>query len=193
MIRPSDEEEKYFTALEIEQRNALRKKLAKNAAELEEQRKIAATTGTNDLELADRISKLGFDGDSARVFDLLPLIHVAWADGTIQKGERAAILRVLEARGVEPGSEAFTIVESLLEERPTDAFMNESLAVLRELVAHTDNRSKSILDLCVEVASSAGGFLGLGAKVSDDEREVILEVAASLGEGAIAKLREQLG
>lgn len=192
MDRPSDEEEKYFTALEIEQRKQLRKKLAKNAAELEDKRKIAANTGTQDLELAERIKALGFDGDSARVFDLLPLIHVAWADGAIQKGERAAILRVLETRGIEQGSEAFTTVESLLEERPTDAFMNESLAVLRELCSSTDNRSKSILDLCVEVASSSGGFLGLGAKVSDDEKDVILEVAASLGEGAIAKLREQL-
>lgn len=192
MDRPSDEEEKYFTALEIEQREQLRKKLAKNAAELEDKRKIAVNTGTQDLELAERIKALGFDGDSARVFDLLPLIHVAWADGAIQKGERAAILRVLETRGIEQGSEAFTTVESLLEERPTDAFMNESLAVLRELCSSTDNRSKSILDLCVEVASSSGGFLGLGAKVSDDEKDVILEVAASLGEGAIAKLREQL-
>ena len=192
MIRPSDEEEKYFTALEIEQRKALRKKLDKNAAELEEQRKIAATTGTKDLEVAERIKKLGFDGDTARVFDLLPLIHVAWADGAIQKGERAAIMRVLEARGIEPDSDAFTTIVSLLEERPADAFMNESLAVLRELVAHTDDRSKSILDLCLEVATSAGGFLGLGGKVSDAERDVIAEVAASLGEGAVSKVRDQL-
>jgi tellurite resistance protein len=193
MTRPSEEEEKYFTALEIEQRAKLRKELAKNAAELEEKRKIAASSGTDDLSVADRVKALGFDGDSARVFDLLPLVHVAWADGSIQKAERAAIFRILESRGIEPGSEAFTTIESLLEERPADAFMRESLAVLQEVVGGEPDRTRSIVDLCVDVATSAGGFLGLGARVSDDEREVIDEVAKILGEAAAAKFCEQVG
>jgi tellurite resistance protein len=193
MTRPSDEEEKYFQAREIEQRRKLRDKLAKSAASLEEQREIARSAGTHDISIAERVKALGFDGDSARVFDLLPLIHVAWADGSIQKAERAAILRVLASRGVEPGSEAFSTVESLLEERPADAFMRESLSVLSEIVGEANDRTRSIVDLCVEVATSAGGFLGLGGKVSDDERAVIESVAQILGQGGADKLRDQLG
>jgi tellurite resistance protein len=122
----------------------------------------------------------------------MPLIYVAWADGSIQKGERAAILRVLETRGIEPGSSAFTTVESLLEERPTQAFMSESLAVLQDMLGG-ETRGKGLVDLCVEIATSAGGFLGLGEKVSDDERAVLDEVAAALGTPGADKLRAELG
>ena len=63
----------------------------------------------------------------------MPLVHVAWADGKIQRGERAAILKVLRSRGIEPGDEAFRTMESLLEERPSDTWMKQTLAVLRQL------------------------------------------------------------
>src|SRR5690606_39386686 len=112
-IEPSDEEDRYVKELEIEQRKKLRQKLNMSAQELEERQKIAASVDTGDLSLAERIEALGFDGDAARVFDLLPLGHVAWADGTIRRGERAAILRILDKRGIEPGSEAFRTIESL--------------------------------------------------------------------------------
>lgn len=190
---PSEEEEKYFKALEIEQRRKLRERLADSATELEKRREIASNTGTDDLSVAERIAALGFSGDSARVFDLMPLLHVAWADGTIQKSERAAILRVLEQRGIQPESEAFTTIESLLEERPAESFMRESLAILRDLVGGEESRSQSIVDLCVGVAASAGGFLGFGGRVSDQEREVIEEVAKLLGEGGATKIHDELG
>src|SRR5688572_2928475 len=192
MTPPSEEEDKYFKALEIEQRRKLREKLADSAADVQKRREIAANTGTDDLSIAERIDALGFSGDSARVFDLMPLVHVAWADGAIQKSERAAIMRVLEQRGVTKGSEAYNTMESLLEERPAEAFMSESLAVLRDLVGGEASRSQSIVDLCIGVASAAGGFLGIGGKVSDDERAVIDEVAKLLGEGGATKIHDAL-
>lgn len=193
MTRPSEEEEKYFKALELEQRQTLRDRMADAASDLEKRRAIAANAGTDDLTVAERVEALGFSGDSARVFDLLPLVHVAWADGAIQKSERTAIFGILRRRGIEPGSDAFTMLESLLEERPPDSFMRESLAVLRDLVGGELSRSRSIVDLCVDVASAAGGFLGLGARVSDDERAVIDEVVKILGEGGAAKVHDDLG
>ncbi|MCX4247946.1 TerB family tellurite resistance protein [Paraliomyxa miuraensis] len=179
----NDEEEAYFKALEIEQRRKLREKLETAAKDLADKQAIADSVKTEDLSVAERIKALGFSGESSKVFDLLPLVHVAWADGSIQKGERAAILRVLEARGVAPGSEGFTLMESLLEERPSDEYMQQSLAVLRELVGN-DGRSAEIVDLCQTVASAAGGFLGLGAKVDDKERALIEEIAQQLRGGS---------
>lgn len=185
MSERNDEEEAYFKALEIEQRRKLREKLEAAAKELSDKQAIAESVKTDDLDLAERIKALGFSGDSARVFDLLPLVHVAWADGSVQKSERAAILRVLETRGVAPGSDAFVLMESLLEERPSDDYMSQSLAVLKELLAQGDgDRGAQLVDLCQVVASSAGGFLGLGAKISQGERELIETIAGQLGNGA---------
>ncbi|MCA9707199.1 MAG: TerB family tellurite resistance protein [Myxococcales bacterium] len=185
MSERNDEEEAYFKALEIEQRRRLREKLEAAAKELADKQAIAESVKTDDLELVERIKTLGFSGDSARVFDLLPLVHVAWADGSVQKNERAAILRVLEARGVLPGSEGFVLMESLLEERPSREYMDQSLVVLKELLAEGDGeRGAELVDLCALVARSAGGFMGLGTKISADERELIEELTTRLGTGA---------
>jgi tellurite resistance protein len=192
MTRPSEEEEKYFKSLDADVRRRLRDKLADAATDLEKRRQIAAAAGTDDLTVAQRVEALGFTGDSARVFDLMPLVHVAWADGSITKRERAAIFRVLQQRGVDPESEAFATIASLLEERPTEAFMRESLAVLRDLVGGEAGKTRSIVDLCVEVAAASGGFLGMGGRVSDDERAVIDEVAGLLGDGGLAKVTGEL-
>lgn len=186
-----DEEETYFRQREIEQRRKLREQLEAAAHELAEKHAIAQSLQTADLSLAERIKALGFSGATAQVFDLLPLVHVAWADGTVQKGERAAILDVLELRGVTPGSEGFLLLESLLEERPSDEYMSESLAVLKELVGQ-GGAKPDVVALCEQVASSAGGFLGIVGKVSDQERKLIDEIAGHLG-GGVEKVRQSLG
>jgi hypothetical protein len=191
-IEPSDEEERYFKEREKEQREKLRAKLDKSAAELEDQQKIASSLGANEA-IAARIKTLGFDGESAKVFDLLPLVHVAWADGTIQKGERASILRIVEARGLGPDSAGFQLIAALLDERPSDAFMRQSLEVLKELVAAKGGSAASLVDLCVEVARASGGLLGIGAKVSAEEKQLIAQIAEQLGDDAQARLRESLG
>lgn len=189
----NEEEERYFAELDAEKRAGLRKKMAKEAAELEEKRKIAASTG-GDIEVAERIKALGFDGDSARIFDLMPLVHVAWADGKIQRGERAKILELLVSRGIEKGSEAFATMESMLEQRPDEAFMRETLAALRDVVGTEHAKTQSIVDLCIEVAAASGGLLGLGigGKVGDDEKQKIGEIAATLGDTAAAEVKKQL-
>lgn len=192
---PSDEEELYFAQHEQDLRSEQRHQMALAAKELEEKRKIAQSARTDDIELAAHIRALGFDGDSARVFDLLPLVHVAWADGKIQRGERSAILEVLRGRGIEPGSEAFRTMESLLEEKPSDAFTRESLAILREVTGGLTDRASSIVDLCIQVAASAGGFLGLGlgAKIGDVEKSQIEDILVSLGPAASRSFQADLG
>ena len=83
-VNPSDEEERYFHEREQEQRAALRDKLNSNAKDLAEQEAIAADVKSDDPAIVAKIKALGFDGDTSKVFPLLPLVHVAWADGKIQ-------------------------------------------------------------------------------------------------------------
>ena len=190
----SEEEELYFAQAEQDLRAEKRHQMTMAAKELEEKRTIAQNAGTDDVEVASRIKALGFDGDSARIFDLLPLVHVAWADGKIQRGERAAILKVLASRGVEKGSEAFQTMESLLEEKPSESFMRESLAVLRDVTGGLGDRASSIVDLCIQVAASAGGFLGLklGQKIGDEEKAQIETILRSLGPDASKSFQDGL-
>jgi tellurite resistance protein len=189
-VEPSDEEENYFKALEMEQRKQIRERLDRSARELQA---VASGLDTKDLSIAERVRALGFDGDSARVFDLLPLVHVAWADGEIQRSERAKILRILESRDIHPGSEAFRMVETLLEERPSDAYMQQSLAVLGDVLGGLGQRSEAIVDMCIDVAAASGGFLGLGKRIGAEERELIEGIVGTLGDTAQSQFKTSLG
>lgn len=175
-------EEIYFKNQEMLARRKLREELDAAARKSQEdQRK---------QDLGARIKALGFHGERARVFDLMPLIHVAWADGSISRQERSKILELLEERGITSGSDAFMMVESMLEEAPSQAFMDETLGLLRE--AAGDKRAESMVDLCVQIADASGGFLGLGERISDAERERIEAIARAFGDGALARLHRTL-
>ena len=194
VVDRTDEEELYFAQQDQEARRRLREKLAGNAVGLEEQHRIAQSMGTSDVSLAEKVKALGFDGDSARVFDLVPLIHVAWADGSVQRGERGAIFKVLQKRGIEDNSGAWRTIASLLEERPSDAFMHQSMELLREVVGTTGHqRAGEIVDLCIEVAAASGGFLGVGRKIGEEEKELIAQVSLELGATAAEKVKKDLG
>lgn len=183
-IEPSDEEDKYFHEVDAEARRRLRQTLEDNARNLEQNAAIAGAVGIDDHAIADQIRALGFGGEAARVFDLLPLVHVAWADGQIQRGERAAILKILAARGIAPGSEPFRMIEAILEERPAESFMRQSLAVLRRVVASKGGGADEIVELCMKVAAASGGFFGFGARMGEEERGLIAAISLQLGEDA---------
>jgi tellurite resistance protein len=183
-IEPSDEEEKYFRAVDAEARRRLRLDLEDNARALEQAASIAAAIDTDDTVLAEQVRKLGFAGETAKVFDLLPLVHVAWADGSVQGSERKEIMRVVAARGLGPESPAAKLLAALLDERPPEAFMRQSRELLRRLLARTEGKADEVVELCMKVAAASGGFLGLGERISDEERTLIAEISLSLGEEA---------
>lgn len=193
MSEEKDESVDDLDPAEAEQREATRTRLEKGAVELAERRKIADSVLTEDLDVAERIQKLGFDDQTARIFDLLPLVHVAWADGKIQKQERASILRVVEARGVAKGSQAMIMIESMLEKQPSQTYLDETLAVLRDLVGENKRRVEVMVDLCVAVAEAAGGFLGFGNPVDASERKMLDHIADQLGDRAQVWLKAKMG
>ena len=190
---PTEEEDAYFLALQAEQREKLRRKLEAEAAEVAKLRETAEASGTADLALAERIRKLGFEGRAAEVLDLLPLVAVAWADGRIQRGERAAILGALERRGVGRDHPGFQLLETLLEQKPGETYFGEALAVIRDLVAER-GADLSIPELCVEVARRSGGILGtgLGETVDPRERAVLDEIAEAFGPEGAERIRAAL-
>lgn len=166
----------------VSQADAAAERVAKRSA-------IANAVGTSDETIVDRIEALGLSGDSVRVLDVLPLVHVAWADGRVQKGERAAVLAILERRGIPANSDACLLVEGLLERRPSETFFAESLSLIRDLAARSGEETADLVDLCARVAESSGGLFGFGGRTSDDERALIGEVAKALGEEAVRRFQ----
>ncbi len=176
-----------------ERREQLRVELHESACALRIDR-IGVQTGRHEVArftLKDRVRELGFGDEGAQLIDLLPLVHVAWADGAVHASERAAILRVLDHRGV-PRGRAYAVMTALLEAKPTDEYLTESLAVLKEFVGDNSDQQKSVVQMCLDVAKSAGGFLGVFKRVSKQEKEMISKIADSLGAAARAEFKARM-
>ena len=186
-------EEQWFHEKEARQREQLREGLERKAAEENRKREIAGNLGTDNQAVIDRIAALGLDGDVVSVLHLLPMVQVAWADGSVSVSERRTILEAVEAAGVKPGSVAATFIGSLLESRPSETLLNEILAIVRDILAIQGLKPNSLLEACQHVATASGGLLGLGDKVSSEEAEAIHKVALALGPAADARVSKDLG
>jgi len=60
---------------------------------------LARASNIEDPELLERLVDLGIDARSWTALSLVPLVEVAWADGTIDEKERTAILAAALALG----------------------------------------------------------------------------------------------
>jgi hypothetical protein len=162
-------EEQWFHEKEARLRQRMREEIEGRAAAEQNKRKIKAGLGTDDKTVIERIQALGLDGDVVQVIHLLPLVQIAWADGTVSVNERVTILRAAEAHGI------------------------EILAVLREILAVKGLRATSLLEACENVAKASGGLLGFGNKVSVEEQDAIGKVAEALGPAIDEKIGAKLG
>ena len=173
-----------------ETRAITRKRLRQAALELQARRDIATGLHTTDLSLAERAQALGFDQHTAKVLDLLPVIHVAWADGEVQTEERQAILRLLEARNIAIDDPAHVLVSALLERHPGQVYLDETLSILHDLVASNKTRAEVLVDLCYAIAEAHGAQQD---PIDPRERETLFAVAEALGDRAQAWVQSKFG
>jgi hypothetical protein len=177
-----------------EEREQLRVALHESAVALKLDREtLQGTPDRSEQALAARIAALGFEGEAEKIFDLLPLVHVAWADGKIQQDERAEIIGLLRLRGI-PMGKAYTTMMALLEQEPSPEYLEQSLLLLRELVERGGAiKGETIVGLCIRVAEAAGGFLGLFNPICKEEKQAIEHIAQKLGKTAMDEFQRRLG
>ena len=166
-----------------------------NAKLLDEMRKKAALQERRDAlrqvikgsddALLDHLLALGVNAETVLAMSLLPLVRVAWADGAIDAKEREALVKAVEQRGVHPGSPGHDLLSSWLEHKPgvsiEAAWAKYIQGIWPSLASHErDELRERLLRLARGVAEAAGGFLGLGSKISPAERAVLDEIEAAL-------------
>lgn len=192
-MEPEELSEAVFPADGKANREQIRTELHESACELRIDR-IAFETGETQRKrysVTDRVRYLGFEGEAAQLIGLLPLVHVAWADGAVHPRERAAILKVLDVRGV-PAGRPYEVMVALLEKKPSKAYLEESLVVLKELCKDDADQQKTVVQLCIHIAKSAGGFAGFFRRVSTREKEMISRIADALGAAARAEFKARM-
>ncbi len=176
-----DLEAAFFARQDSELLEKLRK-----AAQLKQRRDAFREVVPNaDDELLDRLMEMGLQPQTVLALVLVPLAAVAWADGRLEPRERQALLKAAEERGVKPGTPARQLLDTWLEHPPGTQLLDAWKRYVRTLYTGIEEKERRavhsrILELARGVAQAAGGFLGMGAKISPAERAVLDEMEKAL-------------
>jgi hypothetical protein len=166
----------------------LMEKLRQRAESEAKGRELATSVGIDDPDILRDLAELGYTRETIMLLYLVPLVHVAWTDGSVSGRERSLILETAASRGVEPGTAAYLTLTDWLDRRPPEEFFLKTLRLIG-LLLHAlpaENQQISGTDLVsysTRVAEAHGGVLsviGLGSKISADERRLLARIAAEL-------------
>lgn len=160
------------------------KKLEKLREELEVKKtkeELGHASGIDDSKLLDALVALDVGASDLSALALIPLVRVAWIDGSIKDGERDAILLAAANQGVSNKSHGYQLLETWLETPPKEelyeAWESYVKALLEEIdEAHAVTLKESILGLAHDVATAAGGVLGIGS-ISKAEQQVLTSIS----------------
>ena len=79
---------------------------------------IRKATGVTNEQLLDRLVDMQLNGELMAVFQLYPLIELAWADWDLTEREAKAVLAAGEKQGIRPGTRAYQMLEDRLHKGP---------------------------------------------------------------------------
>ena len=167
-------EEQFFAKRDQEKLEALRRQLATEAKVAE----LAAAADIDNEEVLKQLHELDIGADTLAAIALVPLIEVAWADGTLDPREREAVLRAAIAEGVDPDGPAHGLLVSWLASRPgaelREAWSQYVGAFCERLSPEACHEfQNSVLGNARSIAEATGGFLGLTSRVSPQEQQVL--------------------
>lgn len=145
---------------------------------------LAAASGIRDEAVLSKLLDLGVHAGTVTALSLVPLVEVAWADGQLDAREKEAILRGAAQSGVTPGSTGHDLLQRWLEQPPEAGLLTAWTHLVRGLsekmsAVEAAALRSGLLDRARAVAAASGGFLGLGAKVSDAEERVLRQLEAA--------------
>ena len=144
---------------------------------------LAKASGIKNEAIVDKLLELGIRPETVAALALVPLAEVAWADGSIDEGERKAVLERAEKAGIAPGSTDHALLESWLGRRPEPRLLSAWTQMVKGIIEHmTAEQAGTLRAGLVErartVASASGGFLGMG-KVSAAEADMIQQLESA--------------
>ena len=172
-------EASYFSKRDEE----LRARMKARAERQERRRALAAATGIDDDWVLEALLARGIDERSVEGFALLPLAEIAWADGRIDDGERAAALEAAHRCGI--GADGRALLEAWLAQPPDDSLCEvwRAFVSARAMALEAPQRDawrRELLDQARAVARASGGMLGLGSRVSAAEEAALRGIEAAL-------------
>ena len=168
-------EESFFA----KESDKLRKALQDKGEAKDKKEALSAASGITDDAVLEKLIALDIRSDTLAALSLVPLVEVAWADGTMDDNERSAILSAAKDAGLSAESRA--LLDGWLVTKPSYKALLAWKDYVGALASAMDTATKDklkqdLLGRARIVAESAGGFLGVG-KISSEEEEKLKELA----------------
>jgi hypothetical protein len=157
--------------------NALIEEMRKRADSDAARQRLSQRVGVTDEGVLRTLQTLGFSEETVPLLYLVPLVHVAWIDGTVSPRAAEYIIAAARGDGIDDRSVADHLLREWLRSKPSDGFFPDALDAIRSVLqqqASVERRRyiQTLLQHCATVAAASGGILGFG-KVSHREREAL--------------------
>ena len=174
-------EESFFSKREA----TLREQIQEERKHQEGLQALAGECGIRDEAVLAALLHAGIEAETLAALTLIPLVAVAWANGTIEPAEREAVLEAADQSGVRKGEPPFELLDAWLAFRPPETLMESWLAYATELrtILSDDERKvlrEDIVSRALQIAEAAGGILGLGSRVSRAEKAVMKQIETAI-------------
>lgn len=157
--------------------------LRKKEALKRRKKTLSEVSGITNDDVLDQLAAHDIQPGALAAFSLIPLIEVAWADGSIQPEERKLLFDALKKTSIPSDSIAFSLLDQWLADRPEPKLMKLWRTYTHELMSTLTPEARegirqTVLKHARIVAQAAGGILGLGRTSRQEEKVLrVLEEA----------------
>lgn len=147
---------------------------------------IAAASGITDEALLDKLAEMKIGPEMLAAIAYVPLVLIAWADGSLDAKEREAVLAGAREGGLDTRPEAQALLDAWLAAPPPPSLVEAWRGYVQAITAamapaERDSLAREILGRARRVADATGGFLGLSSRISAAEEAVLASLATAFG------------
>ena len=175
-------EDEFFHKEDQRLRERLREARAATAA----REGLSKASGITKPEILDKLIRLGITAETVAALSIVPLVEVAWADGSLDAKERQAVLAAAQQSGFASDSVEHAMLEAWLNRRPEPKLMTAWTELVRGMSEQmtpeeTAKLKARLIDRARAVARASGGTFGLGSKVSRQEAAMLSQLERAFG------------
>lgn len=144
---------------------------------------LATASGISNQAILDALLHLGIRPEVIGALSVVPLVEVAWADGTLDAKEKQAILERAEKSGITAGSIEHDLLRSWLDHKPEPKLLTAWTHMVQGMCEQLTGEQMttlrtSLVERARAVAKASGGFLGVGS-VSTAEEDMIRQLESA--------------
>jgi len=152
-----------------------------------ERDELRRLTGITDNDVLDRLVALEVKGEMLTAFKLLPIIEIAWADGTLDQSEADAIMAAAIKYGISPESESLARIKEWLQRGPNAEARKAWYMYAQELrkvlsPAELKTFREDLVETATKIAELSGGVLNMFFNLTEPEKVVLKKITDALSD-----------